>query len=554
MVFKILKEILSNLESNPEINYSATEGLIVLLNIVLLGKKYIYISELLNVIYLEKTENLDEELQIRATATLHKITNHITQEYKKRKNPNVIKWFNGCFKELPNIAKTRVFLKEICKAILKSGAINQLESQFILNCVKNYHFTFTVTINKDNKEIAGEIIFDDRRYEIFKNDNLEEFATMLLAATDDPLAEQYKTHKPLFPNNGIGLKIAASDIMDVNSITNEEAKLSTKTPLLSYIRDIEDNSVMLLEKRNVFGEHLIYKFNNNFEKVAAIYPNKIHKATIKQIFKELESEKFIQCFVKSSEYFNFNEWQLVNEEGRDFFQDIMEIIQNEKVELETSNFKLLGTEVNIRLNAHENILKDGGIINKAEINREVERLKQNNPLLYNYWSTFHWSITRIIAACCIAETEFFENNISSKNDMIKLFIKPFKSIPVIGAIIDTLEVVIYGWLEAKQNIQHKNNIIIINDIFHRKVGIKDLDDILKKIAITITQARKDEIINPKAIPNHNSLTQKLQNCVRAAGDIIYDKAKNILLPEIIEGCDKDNTAVQLALKDVEVKI
>lgn len=64
--------------------------------------------------------------------------------------------------------------------------------------------------------------------------------------------------------------------------------------------------------------------------------------------------------------------------------------------------------------------------------------------------------------------------------MIKLFIKPFKTIPVIGAIIDILEGVICRWLEAKQNIQHKNNIIIINDIFRRKVGIKDLDDILKK--------------------------------------------------------------------------
>ncbi|WP_341791912.1 hypothetical protein [Rickettsia endosymbiont of Gonocerus acuteangulatus] len=109
--------------------------------------------------------------------------------------------------------------------------------------------------------------------------------------------------------------------MDVNSITNEKAKLSTAVPLLSYIRDIKDNAIILLEKRNVFGNHLIYKFNNNnFEKVAAIYPTEIDKTTIKQIFTELESKKFIQCFVKSSEYFNFNEWQLVNEKCRDFFK------------------------------------------------------------------------------------------------------------------------------------------------------------------------------------------------------------------------------------------
>ncbi|WP_156110759.1 hypothetical protein [Rickettsia felis] len=39
--------------------------------------------------------------------------------------------------------------------------------------------------------------------------------------TDDPLAEQYKTHKPLFLNKGLALKIAASDINNVSSITNE---------------------------------------------------------------------------------------------------------------------------------------------------------------------------------------------------------------------------------------------------------------------------------------------------------------------------------------------
>ncbi|MGI4752192.1 MAG: hypothetical protein ACRYE8_00490 [Janthinobacterium lividum] len=181
------------------------------------------------------------------------------------------------------------------------------------------------------------------------------------------------------------------------------------------------------------------------------------------------------------------------------FKDIMEIIQNEKVELEISNFKLLGTEVNIRLNAHENILKDGGIINKAELNREVERLKQKNPPSYNYCNAFFWAIKKLITACCIAETEFFKNNINSKNGAAKLFIKPFKSISVVGAIIDTLEEVVYGWLEAKQNIKHKNNVIIMDDIIRHKVGMQDLDDILKKIAITITHARKNEVTNTETV-------------------------------------------------------
>ncbi|ABV78507.1 hypothetical protein A1I_00505 [Rickettsia bellii OSU 85-389] len=493
------------IDDKDKINYAAAISLIEVAESALFDKSsYKPINELLKIIeWTEAKDSYDNHLHTDATFVLNKITNHITQEYEKRKNPKMIKWFNGCFKELPNITETRVFLKEICKTILKSGVINQLESQFILNCVKNYHFTFTVAVNKDHKKIAGEIIFEDRRYEIFKNDNLEEFATMLLAATDDPLAEQYKTHKPLFQSKGLGLKIAASDIMEVNSITYEKTKLPTEASLLSYVRDIKDNSVILLEKRNVFGNHLIYKFNNNnFENVATIYPPYISNEIRKQIFEELESEKLIPCFIKNK-IFNFNRCELVNEKGKSFLQNVKNIIQDEKVELQTSNFKLLNAGTDKRLDTHEEIiddlgkdLKDGGITNKAEINREVERLKEENPKLYNYCNALFWNTKNILKACGIAETEFFKNN-----------------------------------------------------ILRHKIGMQDVEDYFKKIAITITHARKNEIINPKEISQPNSLVQKFQACVQEAGNMIYDKTRNILLPEIIESCDKDNKAVQLALKD-----
>lgn len=562
-----LKEILIN--PNGKVSNATAWNLVEIIESIPLNESsYKPISELLKIIVINNIQNFDKELYIetKATLTLHKITNHITQEYEKRKNPKMIKWFNGCFKELPNIAETRVFLKEICKTILKSGVINQLESQFILNCVKNYHFTFTVAVNKDHKKIAGEIIFEDRRYEIFQNDNLEEFATMLLAATDDPLAEQYKTHKPLFQSKGLGLKIAASDIMEVNSITYEKTKLPTEASLLSYVRDIKDNSVILLEKRNVFGTHLIYKFNNNnFENVATIYPPYISNEIRKQIFEELESEKLIPCFIKNK-IFNFNRCELVNEKGKSFLQNVKNIIQDEKVELQTSNFKLLNVGTDKRLDTHEEIiddlgkdLKDGGITNKAEINREVERLKQENPKLYNYCNALFWNTKNILKACGIAETEFFKNNIKKTIGEriilfgIKFFNPVIKDLPFVGAIADfitdTIEDIICVWLEKRQDRKLKNKIISINDILRHKIGMQDVEDYFKKIAITITHARKNEIINPKEISQPNSLVQKFQACVQKAGNMIYDKTRNILLPEIIESCDKDNIAVQLALKD-----
>ncbi|ABE05447.1 hypothetical protein A3306_02550 [Rickettsia bellii] len=556
------------IDDKDKINYAAAISLIEVAESALFDKSsYKPINELLKIIeWAEAKDSYDNHLHTDATFVLNKITNHITQEYEKRKNPKMIKWFNGCFKELPNITETRVFLKEICKTILKSGVINQLESQFILNCVKNYHFTFTVAVNKDHKKIAGEIIFEDRRYEIFKNDNLEEFATMLLAATDDPLAEQYKTHKPLFQSKGLGLKIAASDIMEVNSITYEKTKLPTEASLLSYVRDIKDNSVILLEKRNVFGNHLIYKFNNNnFENVATIYPPYISNEIRKQIFEELESEKLIPCFIKNK-IFNFNRCELVNEKGKSFLQNVKNIIQDEKVELQTSNFKLLNAGTDKRLDTHEEIiddlgkdLKDGGITNKAEINREVERLKEENPKLYNYCNALFWNTKNILKACGIAETEFFKNNIKKTIGEriilfgIKFFNPVIKDLPFVGAIADfitdTIEDIICVWLEKRQDRKLKNEIISINNILRHKIGMQDVEDYFKKIAITITHARKNEIINPKEISQPNSLVQKFQACVQEAGNMIYDKTRNILLPEIIESCDKDNKAVQLALKD-----
>ncbi|MFQ3886391.1 MAG: hypothetical protein AB8U39_01945, partial [Rickettsia conorii subsp. raoultii] len=161
--------------------------------------------------------------------------------------------------------------------------INELESKFILNGIKKYNFTFTVSVSKE-PGIEGKIIFEERNYEIFTTDNsaskivsLEEFATKLLAETDDPLAEQYKTHQPLFLNKGLALKIATSDINYVSSITNENTTLFTEKYLLSYAGDNKDKFVMLLEKRSIFGDHLIYKFGeDNLKKIATIYPAEIN--------------------------------------------------------------------------------------------------------------------------------------------------------------------------------------------------------------------------------------------------------------------------------------
>ena len=382
------------IDHKDDINYAAAISLIEVVNVIPLNKaSYKPINELLTIIDLTKTKDHYKGLYLEAQTTLHKITHHLTQEYEKDKNPEVIEWFNKCFNELPNISETRIFLKEICKSILKSGVINEYESKFILNCIKKYSFTFTVSVSKESG-IEGQIIFEDRSYEIFKTDNsarkivsLEEFATKLLVETDDPLAEQYKTHKPLFLNKGLVLKIAASDINYISSITNENTKLSTEKYLLSYAGNNKDKFVMLLEKRSIFGEHLIYKFGeDNLKKIATIYPAEINKELRGQLFNELKSKEQFSCFIKNEKLKPEEEKQIFKHSSKLKFAT--EIIQDAKIRLETSNFKLLDVGANKRLDAHEikidshnKTLKDSRTIQKAEIFREGRKFSTRKPII-----------------------------------------------------------------------------------------------------------------------------------------------------------------------------
>ncbi|WP_241773823.1 hypothetical protein [Rickettsia asembonensis] len=52
-------------------------------------------------------------------------------------------------------------------------------------------------------------------------------------------------------------------------------------------------------------------------------------------------------------------------------------------------------------------------------------------------------------------------------------------------------------LAARRKRKEENRVTSINDIIRNKIGMEDLDDNLKKIAINKTQERKNEIINPK---------------------------------------------------------
>ncbi|HJD55856.1 MAG TPA: hypothetical protein LFW21_04370 [Rickettsia endosymbiont of Pyrocoelia pectoralis] len=546
--FRAFKALTTNSKVDKYIKYEVITSLAEIVKAIPVdGINYRYINELLNIIYLSRIENAYKELYIEAKATLQKITHHITREYEKSKNPEVIEWFNECFEELPRIDETRIFLKEICKSILKGGSINENESKFILNCIKNYHFTFTVSINKE-QGIEGQIIFEDKNYEIFESDNLvslEEFATKLLEQSDDPLAEQYKTHKPLFPNKGAGLRIAASDISNVNSIADENTKLSNEKYLLSYAGDNKDKFTMLLEKRSIFGNHLIYKVGNDNLKKTTIYPMEISKELREQIFNELESKEQFACFIKNKKLKIKEEKQIFRHSNK--LKLATKIMQNEKIVLETTNLKLLDAGANKRLNAHETeihrhkkILDDSGTTQRAEIFREIERLEQDCPLMYVYCNIFYHNTKRIIDVCPIAETKFFENNTDNeKTKLEKMALFIIENFPAINGTLDFItkafKNIAGSILNEKNERNRENKTTSVSDIIINKIGMRNIDDCLMKIAVTVTYARKNEIINAKT--------------VFKPSPSVLERIKKFIFPKELEKWNEDNGAVQLAYKD-----
>jgi len=308
-VFKELVELLKS--SNDDAKHAAARSLPAVVKAISFNNiSYKQVNELLKIIDLIKTQEFDNDLHIAIKTTLKKITDYIGQEYEKNKDSEIIEWFNKCFNELPKISETRIFLKEICKSILKGGAINELENNFILKCIQKYGFTFTVSINKEqridtDKIIEGTIIFEDKSYEIFKNDvgqnhngivSLEEFAKLLLEQTNDPLAEQYTDNKPLFLNTGSALKIAACDLKSSSIINNVELHSDkwqlSLMHLSNHKKEIPSKVFILLERKSEFGEHVIYKIFMEESKLQTInyslYPQNIDTEIRKQIFGEME--------------------------------------------------------------------------------------------------------------------------------------------------------------------------------------------------------------------------------------------------------------------------
>lgn len=209
------------------------------------------IKTLLNII---DAKVLKETLNTPLHESARKYVTKIIQKIDNEK----LKWINNNFELLVKLSSyTPDMMNEIYHFILRDGVITQEISTFIINCITR--LGFTITISKSSSEPKFTISFTEN-YIFYGDDNLQylETITRVAIAQSDPLlVQQYTRNIPMFHNTGSAIRISACDIQEIQSIVTHR-KLTVDIWEVAILHSITDK-ILLLERRNFFGEYEIHK-------------------------------------------------------------------------------------------------------------------------------------------------------------------------------------------------------------------------------------------------------------------------------------------------------
>ena len=221
------------------------------------------------------------------------------QEYIDNK---LILWVTENFHELfisSNEAKS--FLKVIYHKLLSAGKVSQNGIIYIIKCIKN---GFTTSIMQNQLTQDYKIIFEDITYSLIGKQNrkyLEQISEEILNQQDD-YALRYRDFNPVFVNTGLGIKIAATDIRYVTSVTSHGSINNIINTIfitryewqVSFMQESDnahttpENLFMLLEKRDVFGNHVMHKIHANLSVESFVkHPEEVDTEFCQKLFGNL---------------------------------------------------------------------------------------------------------------------------------------------------------------------------------------------------------------------------------------------------------------------------
>jgi HEAT repeat protein len=488
-----------------------------------------------------------------------------------------VDWINAYFKQLPTLPERQSFLKDVYHTLLKRGYIGEIGRDFIINCIQS---GLTTTITR-----SGNIILEGVAYMLSPDSkrHLSAITQAALSQQNDKLAEQYREYLPLFPNNKVGLRVAANDIGGVLSLVEPESGGSDSLSggcwrLTLLTSDTFSSPFVLLEKRNRFGDRVAQKFNTQGQALTpkhVCHPEETTRAFRESLFgarnlSTYEAQSMLLSEDKKRELFFeglLSDTPFIDSQSKTF-----ETWNDFKTRLFTQTAKrysrtqgdLLGinpTSEEGQFMQHEKALQDGGVYDQAVLKRGFEDFERLSPLLNSYCKTFYWTMTNYFEAYRSLSTSLVQGNNSAEittgeymaTQGVTHLATALQSVPIVGSamgILDTLVNEISGVVVNKRFENKVNALTIIISKKFQTLG--DINSTIAKVALAVTHKREQAIRNPAPEVIDSSMMGKMGR-IKNGFEEKLTNLKNAIL-STIELSDPESPAVQLALNDVALTL
>ncbi len=555
-------------------------------------EKFVYTDTLTLLRIVETAKGAEEtkELSLAAKNTLEHLAGKMNDEG--------VAWITARFDQLPKSPQTNSFLKDVCHKILKSGEITPAAKEFFIKCIQN---GLTTSVIRD-----GKVIFDGTPYWLSENSK-QHFDGIIQAALnqpDDLLAEQYRTHQPLFPNTGSGLRMAASDIPEVLDLTGRKL-ISHQKWLLTSLSTLETRDALItLETRSPFGDRVAYMLDAEGCLLvrAGLHPYDFTRDVRERIFgtldastyhassvfvSKIDARELLACtHLPADPTFEDHYGEEANSHRSRAFKGLLSnllkaspsvtaaeasLIPSFKkaiVPYNVTKIDLLGLDP-LSLEAgqmkHEIMLRDARVPEKAAIAKGFAAFSQH-PDLRLYCQTFYWTMMNLFNAYRALSSGVLQGDLtygisttksllksganSAVNSGAKYAAQVLEGIPLVGGVIGALTNIVNDVHSTvkKQKIANDANIIV--RIFEQKFGIleEDISLSLSKAALAITHARQEEIQAPPPVAVQEGAAKEAMKSAKSWLQEKMGKVQQKVLP-VIEARDTQSYAVQLALKD-----
>ncbi|RZI46996.1 NACHT domain-containing protein [Rickettsiales endosymbiont of Peranema trichophorum] len=167
-------------------------------------------------------------------------------------------------------SESRNLLKKLYQSVLEDRVIEEKEAQFMEECMKH---GITALFRRDGSVILNGIRYrvEDEKSKRLLEDVIEKTLDTLSKGEDSgelgyyvKLAKQYKTHQPMFTLGSATSDISSEDVKSIlgsKAIVTNEGWHTSIMHLSTQGKTPPKDVLLLMEKRNVFGDHVIAKIS-----------------------------------------------------------------------------------------------------------------------------------------------------------------------------------------------------------------------------------------------------------------------------------------------------